>query len=111
MRWFHIAVIVLFAAAIVIFVVQNFGIVTMTFMGFSARAPLALLVAIVYVLGMATGAHASFYTFAFAIILVQYRWFFARAALGLSADLAAAVVAADFLLASGAGTVIRALPV
>jgi uncharacterized integral membrane protein len=55
MRWFHIAVIVLFAAAIVIFVVQNFGIVTMTFLGFSARAPLALLVAIVYVLGMATG--------------------------------------------------------
>ena len=67
--------------------------------------------ALLHVLGMATGAHASFYTFAFAIILVQYRWFFARAALGLSADLAAAVVAADFLLASGAGTVIRALPV
>ena len=55
MRWIHVAVIVLFAAAIVIFVVQNFGIVTMTFLGFSARAPLALLVAVVYVLGMATG--------------------------------------------------------
>jgi lipopolysaccharide assembly protein A len=29
--------------------------VTMSFLGFSARAPLALLVALVYVLGMATG--------------------------------------------------------
>jgi uncharacterized integral membrane protein len=55
MRWLHLAVIVLFAAATLIFAVQNFGIVTMSFLGLSARAPLALLVAIVYVLGMATG--------------------------------------------------------
>jgi len=55
MRWIHLAVIALFAAAVLIFVVQNFEIVTMSFLGFSARAPLALLVAIVYVLGMATG--------------------------------------------------------
>jgi putative membrane protein len=39
----------------VIFAVQNLEIVTMSFLGFSVRAPLALLVAIVYVLGMATG--------------------------------------------------------
>jgi uncharacterized integral membrane protein len=51
----HLAVIALFAAATLIFVVQNFEIVTMSFLGFSARAPLALLVAIFYVLGMATG--------------------------------------------------------
>jgi putative membrane protein len=35
--------------------VQNFTMVTMSFLGFSARAPVALLVALVYVLGMATG--------------------------------------------------------
>lgn len=55
MRWVHLFIIVLFAAAVVIFVVQNFAIVTMSFLGFGARAPLALLVALVYVLGMATG--------------------------------------------------------
>ena len=47
--------VVIFAAAVVIFVVQNFTMVTMSFLGFSARAPVALLVALVYVLGMATG--------------------------------------------------------
>jgi uncharacterized integral membrane protein len=51
----HLAAIALFAAATLIFVVQNFEIVTMSFLGFSARAPLALLVVIFYILGMATG--------------------------------------------------------
>jgi putative membrane protein len=55
MRWIYLFVIVLFAAAVVTFVVQNFTIVTMSFLGFSVRAPLALLAAVVYVLGMATG--------------------------------------------------------
>ena len=55
MRWIHLFVVVMFAAAVLIFVVQNFTIVTMSFLGFSARAPVALLVALVYVLGMATG--------------------------------------------------------
>ena len=55
MRWIHLAVIVLFAAATIIFVFQNFEIVTIAFLGFSIRLPLALLVAIFYVLGMATG--------------------------------------------------------
>jgi putative membrane protein len=55
MRWIHLAVIVLFVAAIVLFAVQNFDLVTMSFLGFSVRAPLWLLVVIVYVLGMATG--------------------------------------------------------
>ena len=55
MRWLHIAVVVIFAVAVLIFVAQNFEIVTMSFLGFSARAPLALLVVLVYVLGMATG--------------------------------------------------------
>ena len=55
MRWIHLAVIVLFAAATLLFAVQNFEIVTMSFLGFSARVPLALLVVAIYVLGMATG--------------------------------------------------------
>ena len=55
MRWIHLLVVVIFAAAVVIFLVQNFAIVTVSFLGFSARAPVALIVALVYVLGMATG--------------------------------------------------------
>lgn len=55
MRWFYMAVIALFALITVIFAAQNFQIVTMTFLGFSARMPLALLAVIVYLLGMATG--------------------------------------------------------
>lgn len=55
MRWFHITIVVLFAAATLLFALQNLGAVTMSFLGFSVRAPLALLVAIVYVLGMVTG--------------------------------------------------------
>ena len=55
MRWFHISVIALFIAATLLFAVKNFEMVTMSFLGFSARAPLALLVAVVYLVGMATG--------------------------------------------------------
>jgi uncharacterized integral membrane protein len=55
MRWFHLTVIVLFAAATLIFAVQNFEVVTMSFFGFGARLPLALLVALTYLLGAATG--------------------------------------------------------
>jgi lipopolysaccharide assembly protein A len=56
MRWFHLAVIALFVVATIIFAVQNLGIVTVSFLGFSASMPLALLVVIIYVLGMATGS-------------------------------------------------------
>jgi putative membrane protein len=55
MRWFHLTIIALFAAAILVFAFQNLEIVTMSFLGLSARVPLALLVVIVYVLGMVTG--------------------------------------------------------
>lgn len=55
MRWIYLTVIVLFAAAIVIFGIQNLDLVTMSFLGFSVRAPLAILAAIVYVLGAVTG--------------------------------------------------------
>ena len=55
MRWVYLAVIILFAAAMTIFAAQNFEIVTMSFLGFNARVPLALLVAVAYLLGAATG--------------------------------------------------------
>jgi lipopolysaccharide assembly protein A len=55
MRWVHITIIVLFVAAMIVFAVQNRGAVTMSFLGFSVRAPLALLAAIVYLLGAVTG--------------------------------------------------------
>jgi putative membrane protein len=55
MRLIYLAVIILIAAAAIIFALQNFEIVTMSFLGFNARVPLALLVAVAYLLGTATG--------------------------------------------------------
>jgi uncharacterized integral membrane protein len=55
MRWIYLAIIVLFGAATSIFALQNFEIVTISFLGFNARVPIALLVALVYLLGAATG--------------------------------------------------------
>ena len=56
MRWVHLTVIVLFAIATGLFRHSEFlELVTMSFLGFSARVPLAVLVAIVYVVGMVTG--------------------------------------------------------
>ena len=55
MRWVYLIVIIVFVAAIVVFAIQNRELVTMSFLGFSARAPLAVLAVIVYVLGAITG--------------------------------------------------------
>ena len=55
MRWVYLAIIILFAAATIVFAAQNFEIVTMSFLGINARVPLALLVAVAYLLGAATG--------------------------------------------------------
>jgi uncharacterized integral membrane protein len=55
MRWVYLAVVIVFVAAILIFAFQNLGIVTMSFLGFSVSAPLAILAAVVYVLGAFTG--------------------------------------------------------
>ena len=43
MRWVYLTVVVLFVAAAIIFIFQNVGIVTMSFLGLSVRAPLAVL--------------------------------------------------------------------
>lgn len=55
MRWLYLIVIVVFVAAIVLFAIQNLGLVTMSFLGFSVRAPLAVLAVTVYILGAITG--------------------------------------------------------
>lgn len=55
MRWLHLTVIVVFAVAILAFAWQNFEFVTASFLGFHARTPLAVMIALAYLLGMATG--------------------------------------------------------
>jgi uncharacterized integral membrane protein len=55
MRWVYLTVVVLFAAATIIFVFQNVGVVTMSFLGLSVRAPLAVVAAVAYILGALTG--------------------------------------------------------
>ena len=46
MRWFHMAIVVLFVAAMIILVIQNREVVAMAFLGLSIRAPLALITAV-----------------------------------------------------------------
>jgi uncharacterized integral membrane protein len=55
MRWVYLIIVVVFVAAIVIFGIQNREMVTISFLGFSLRAPLSILAVIVYVLGAITG--------------------------------------------------------
>ena len=55
MRWVHLTVIVLFAAATLILAFQNFGGVTVSFLGLSLHVPVIILVFVVYVLGAGTG--------------------------------------------------------
>ena len=56
MRWFHLAVIILFATIVTIFALQNLQNVTVSLLRISVQMPLAFLVAIVYLLGAVTGS-------------------------------------------------------
>ena len=58
MRWFHTTVIVVLIAATVIFAIQNLQSVTVSFLNLKVSSPLAVLVTLVYVLGMFTGGSA-----------------------------------------------------
>jgi lipopolysaccharide assembly protein A len=58
MRWIHMTIIGLFVAVTLIFLVQNREIVSVDFLGFSLRTPLALMAAIFYLLGAMTGSSA-----------------------------------------------------
>ena len=55
MRWLHLTVVVVFAAAMLVFVWQNFEFVVVSFLGFHVRTPLAVTIGLTYLLGMATG--------------------------------------------------------
>ena len=55
MRWVYLAIVVLFLAAAIVFSLQNTQSVTVAFLATAVSAPLALVVAVVYVLGAATG--------------------------------------------------------
>ena len=59
MRWLYLAVIILFAAAIIIFVLQNFETITVSFLRFTISIPVAVMVVVAYVLGAATGGSLS----------------------------------------------------
>jgi len=55
MRWIHLTIIGVFVAATILFGIQNRQLVTMSFLGFEVRAPLAILAVVFYLLGAATG--------------------------------------------------------
>jgi uncharacterized integral membrane protein len=55
MRWLYLAVIVLFAAVTAVFAMQNLQTVTVSVFRTGAQMPLALLIAIIYLLGAVTG--------------------------------------------------------
>ena len=55
MRWIYLAVVIVFVAALIIFVLQNTASVSMSFLSFGVTLPLAALAFIVYVLGALTG--------------------------------------------------------
>ena len=55
MRWVYLAIVILFVAAIVVFAVQNTGSADVAFLSFAVSAPIALIVAVAYVLGAVTG--------------------------------------------------------
>jgi uncharacterized integral membrane protein len=54
-RWIYLAIVVVFVAALIIFVFQNTQSVDISFLAVGATLPLAILVLIVYVLGALSG--------------------------------------------------------
>jgi uncharacterized integral membrane protein len=54
-RWLYLAIVIVFVAALIIFVFQNTASVSMAFLTFGVTLPLAVLAFIVYVLGALTG--------------------------------------------------------
>ena len=55
MRWVYLAVVVVFVAALVIFLFQNTESAAVSFLSWGLTAPLALTVLVAYVLGALTG--------------------------------------------------------
>ena len=55
MRWFYLAIVIVFVAALIVFVFQNTQSVDISFLALGVTLPLAALVFIVYVLGALSG--------------------------------------------------------
>jgi putative membrane protein len=55
MRWINVAVITIFAVVLLIFAAQHFQTVTVYFLTFKMSAPHAILIVVIYILGMVTG--------------------------------------------------------
>ena len=56
MRWVHLTIIILMAAATLIFGLQNLKGVTVSFLGLSIGAPLVIVIFVVYLLGAVSGS-------------------------------------------------------
>ena len=57
MRWLYLTIVCLLAAATLVFALENMEIVSMDFLWFSLRLPLAFLVIVIYIVGMVTGSN------------------------------------------------------
>ena len=55
MRWFYSMLAVVLAVMTAIFALQNLEVVTLSFLNLQTRAPLAVLILVVYVAGALTG--------------------------------------------------------
>ena len=66
MRWVYLAVIAILALVTLIFALQNFQSVTVSFLRLQLSAPLAVLIILIYLFGMATGGSTS--------ALVRWAW-------------------------------------
>jgi uncharacterized integral membrane protein len=56
MRWLYLTIVCLLGVATLVFAFENMEIVSMDFLWFSMRLPLAFLVVVIYVVGMVTGS-------------------------------------------------------
>jgi lipopolysaccharide assembly protein A len=57
MRWLYLTSICLLGVVTLIFAYENTESVSMDFLWFSMRLPLAVLVIVIYIIGMLTGSH------------------------------------------------------
>ena len=57
MRWLYLTIVCLLGLATLVFAYENMEIVSMDFLWFSLRLPLAVLVVVVYIIGMVTGSN------------------------------------------------------
>jgi putative membrane protein len=54
-RWIYLAIVVVFVAALIVFIFQNTQSVDVSFLALGATLPLAILVLVAYVLGALSG--------------------------------------------------------